>query len=256
MIKTIHNSSNFESMRKAGHLAASTLDMLVNYVKPGIATGELDSKAFEFINKNGGLIAPLFYKGFPKSLCTSINHVICHGIPSSRILEEGDIINIDVTVIVDGWHGDTSRMFPVGKINSKAQKLIDCTYDAMHKGIEIVSPKSTLGDIGYAIQKYAESKNYSVVRDFCGHGLGKVFHEYPNILHYGERGEGEQIDTGMFFTIEPMINVGNYDVRMLKDGWTAVTKDKTLSAQFEHSIGVTSDGYEIFTKSPAGLDKP
>ena len=256
MIKTIHNSSNFESMRKAGHLAASTLDMLVNFVKPGITTDELDSKAFEFINKNGGLIGPLFYKGFPKSLCTSINHVICHGIPSSRILEEGDIVNIDVTVIVDGWHGDTSRMFPVGKINSKAQKLIDCTYDAMHKGIEIVSPKSTLGDIGYAIQKYAESKNYSVVRDFCGHGLGKVFHEYPNILHYGERGEGEQIDTGMFFTIEPMINVGNYDVRMLKDGWTAVTKDKTLSAQFEHSVGVTSDGYEIFTKSPAGLDKP
>jgi len=256
MVKIIHTNSDFEGMRKAGNLAALTLDMLVNYVKPGVATADLDRKAFEFINKSGGLIGPLFYKGFPKSLCTSINHVICHGIPSSRILEEGDIVNIDVTVILEGWHGDTSRMFPVGKINSKAQRLIDCTYDAMNKGIEAVSPESTLGDIGNAIQQFAESHNYSVVRDFCGHGLGKVFHEYPNILHYGEKGTGEPIEEGMFFTIEPMINIGKYEVRMLKDGWTAVTKDKTLSAQFEHSIGVTTDGYEIFTKSPAGLDKP
>ena len=202
------------------------------------------------------MIAPLFYKGFPKSICTSLNHVICHGIPSNRILENGDIVNIDVTVIIDGWHGDTSRMFPVGKINNKAQKLIDCTYEAMMKGIEAVSPSARLGDIGAEIQNVAENKNYSVVRDFCGHGLGKVFHEYPNILHYGKKGEGEQIQTGMFFTVEPMINVGKYDVRMLNDGWTAVTKDKTLSAQFEHSIGVTQDGHEIFTKSPAGLDKP
>ena len=250
------SSKDFEGMRKAGNLAASTLDLLVEHVKPGASTDELDYVAFEFITKNGGLIAPLFYKGFPKSICTSINHVICHGIPSSRILEEGDIVNIDVTVIVDGWHGDTSRMFPVGKINAKAQKLIDCTFESMHEGIKAASPKSRLGDIGYAIQSYAEKQNYSVVRDFCGHGLGKVFHEFPNILHYGKENTGDQIEEGMFFTVEPMINVGNYDVRMLKDGWTAVTKDKSLSAQFEHSIGITKDGFEIFTKSPAGLDKP
>ncbi len=256
MNKILHHPNDFEGMRKAGHLAASALDMLVDFVKPGIVTEEIDKKAFEFINKNGGLIGPLFYKGFPKSLCTSINHVICHGIPSSRILESGDIVNIDVTVIVDGWHGDTSRMFPVGKIGSKAQRLIDCTFNAMHKGIQKVSPNAKLGDLGHAIQTYAESHNYSVVRDFCGHGLGKTFHEYPNILHYGQKDEGETIEEGMFFTVEPMINVGKYDVRMLKDGWTAVTKDKTLSAQFEHSIGVTKEGCEIFTKSPAGLDKP
>ena len=255
-MSTIHKSEDFEGMRKAGNLAASTLDLLVEHVKPGVSTSEIDRIAFDFIDSNSGLIAPLFYKGFPKSICTSLNHVICHGIPSNRILENGDIVNIDVTVIIDGWHGDTSRMFPVGKINNKAQKLIDCTYEAMMKGIEAVSPSARLGDIGAEIQKIAENKNYSVVRDFCGHGLGKVFHEYPNILHYGEKGEGERIQTGMFFTVEPMINVGKYDVRMLNDGWTAVTKDKTLSAQFEHSIGVTQDGHEIFTKSPAGLDKP
>ena len=255
-MKTIHNSEDFEGMRKAGNLAARTLDLLVEHVKPGVSTSEIDRIAFDFIDSNSGLIAPLFYKGFPKSICTSLNHVICHGIPSNRILENGDIVNIDVTVIIDGWHGDTSRMFPVGKINNKAQKLIDCTYEAMMKGIEAVSPSARLGDIGAEIQNVADNKNYSVVRDFCGHGLGKVFHEYPNILHYGKKGEGEQIQTGMFFTVEPMINVGKYDVRMLNDGWTAVTKDKTLSAQFEHSIGVTQDGHEIFTKSPAGLDKP
>ncbi len=255
-MKTLHKPEDFEGMRKAGNLAAKTLDLLTNYVKPGVSTSEIDRIAFDFIDSNNGLIAPLFYKGFPKSICTSLNHVICHGIPSNRILESGDIVNIDVTVIVDGWHGDTSRMFPVGKINNKAQKLIDCTYEAMMGGIKVVSPKVYLGDIGSKIQAIAEDQNYSVVRDFCGHGLGKVFHEYPNILHYGESGEGDIIEQGMFFTIEPMINVGKYDVRMLNDGWTAVTKDKTLSAQFEHSIGVTQDGYEIFTKSPAGLDKP
>ena len=255
-MNTIHKSEDFEGMRKAGNLAARTLDLLVEHVKPGVSTSEIDRIAFDFIDSNSGLIAPLFYKGFPKSICTSLNHVICHGIPSNRILENGDIVNIDVTVIIDGWHGDTSRMFPVGKINNKAQKLIDCTYEAMMKGIEAVSPSARLGDIGAEIQNIAENKNYSVVRDFCGHGLGKVFHDYPNILHYGKKGEGEQIQTGMFFTVEPMINVGKYDVRMLNDGWTAVTKDKTLSAQFEHSIGVTQDGHEIFTKSPAGLDKP
>ena len=253
---TIHKSEDFEGMRKAGNLAARTLDLLVDHVKPGVSSQELDRIAFNFIDSNNGFIAPLFYKGFPKSICTSLNHVICHGIPSNRVLESGDIVNIDVTVIVDEWHGDTSRMFPVGKINNKAQKLIDCTYEAMMNGIEAVSPNAHLGDIGAKIQLIAENQNYSVVRDFCGHGLGKVFHEYPNILHYGEIGEGDKIEQGMFFTVEPMINIGKYDVRMLNDGWTAVTKDKTLSAQFEHSIGVTQDGHEIFTKSPAGLDKP
>jgi methionyl aminopeptidase len=255
-MKTIHKSEDFEGMRKAGNLAARTLDLLVDHVKPGVSTQELDRIAFNFIDSNNGFIAPLFYKGFPKSICTSLNHVICHGIPSNRVLESGDIVNIDVTVIVDEWHGDTSRMFPVGKINNKAQKLIDCTYEAMMNGIEAVSPNAYLGDIGAKIQLIAENQNYSVVRDFCGHGLGKVFHEYPNILHYGEMGEGDKVEQGMFFTVEPMINIGKYDVRMLNDGWTAVTKDKTLSAQFEHSIGVTQDGHEIFTKSPAGLDKP
>lgn len=255
-MKTIHKSEDFEGMRKAGNLAARTLDLLVDHVKPGVSSQELDRIAFNFIDSNNAFIAPLFYKGFPKSICTSLNHVICHGIPSNRVLESGDIVNIDVTVIVDGWHGDTSRMFPVGKINNKAQRLIDCTYEAMMNGIEAVSPNAHLGDIGAKIQSIAENQNYSVVRDFCGHGLGKVFHEYPNILHYGEIGEGDKIEQGMFFTVEPMINIGKYDVRMLNDGWTAVTKDKTLSAQFEHSIGVTQDGYEIFTKSPAGLDKP
>ena len=251
-----HTTADFEGMRKAGHLAASTLDKLVDKVKPGVSTAELDDFAFDFIDKQGGLIAPLFYKGYPKSICTSINHVICHGIPSNRVLENGEILNIDVTVIIDGWHGDTSRMFPVGKINAKAQKLIDCTFDAMHEGINAAKPNACLGDIGSAIQTYAENQNYSVVRDFCGHGLGKVFHEFPNILHYGKKGTGERISQGMFFTIEPMINFGKYDVRMLGDGWTAVTKDKSLSAQFEHSIGITNEGVEIFTKSPAGLDKP
>lgn len=255
-MKTIHKSEDFEGMRKAGNLAARTLDLLVDHVKPGVSTQELDRIAFNFIDSNNGFIAPLFYKGFPKSICTSLNHVICHGIPSNRVMESGDIVNIDVTVIVDGWHGDTSRMFPVGKINNKAQKLIDCTYEAMMNGIEAVSPNAHLGDIGAKIQSKAENQNYSVVRDFCGHGLGKIFHEYPNILHYGEIGEGDKIEQGMFFTVEPMINIGKYNVRMLNDGWTAVTKDKTLSAQFEHSIGVTQDGHEIFTKSPAGLDKP
>jgi methionyl aminopeptidase len=255
-MKTIHKSEDFEGMRKAGNLAARTLDLLVDHVKPGVSTQELDRIAFNFIDSNNGFIAPLFYKGFPKSICTSLNHVICHGIPSNRVLESGDIVNIDVTVIVDEWHGDTSRMYPVGKINNKAQKLIDCTYEAMMNGIEAVSPNAYLGDIGAKIQLIAENQNYSVVRDFCGHGLGKVFHEYPNILHYGEMGEGDKVEQGMFFTVEPMINIGKYDVRMLNDGWTAVTKDKTLSAQFEHSIGVTQDGHEIFTKSPAGLDKP
>ena len=256
MNKVIHHKTDFEGMRKAGHLAASTLDMLVDVVKPGITTEEIDNKAFEFINNNGGLIGPLFYKGFPKSICTSINHVICHGIPSSRILESGDIVNIDVTVILDGWHGDTSRMFPVGNISSKAQRLIDCTFEAMHKGIEKISPGKKIGDLGHAIQAFAESQNYSVVRDFCGHGLGRVFHEFPNILHYGSKNSGIEIKPGMTFTIEPMINSGKFDTKLLNDGWTAVTKDKSLSAQFEHTIGITENGYEIFTESAKGYSKP
>ena len=255
-VATIHNAEDFAGMRKAGQLAAETLDMIAEYVKPGVTTESLDKRCFEFADKNNACIAPLFYKGFPKSVCTSINHVICHGIPSSRVLEEGDIVNIDVTVIVDGWHGDTSRMYKVGKINNKAQKLIDCTYEAMMLGINEIAPNKKTGDIGNAIQTYSEARSYSVVQDFCGHGLGRVFHSFPNILHYGTSNTGEDLIQGMFFTVEPMINTGKYDVRLLKDGWTAVTKDKSLSAQFEHTCGVTESGFEIFTKSPAGLDKP
>ena len=265
MNNTIHNSDDFEGMRKAGNLAASTLDLLVEKVKPGVSTEELDNIAFDYIVRNGGLIAPLFYKGYPKSVCTSINHVICHGIPSSRILENGDIVNIDVTVIVDGWHGDTSRMFYAGEPKVKARRLVDATYDAMMAGINAVKPGATLRDIGRAIQTPAEGQGFSVVRDFCGHGLGQVFHDAPNVVHYAEYrdrwgGVHEAPDTelrpGMFFTIEPMINEGKPDVKLLKDNWTAVSRDKSLSAQFEHSIGVTEDGFEIFTKSPKGLDKP
>ena len=255
-VATIHNPEDFAGMRKAGQLAAEILDMIAEYVKPGATTESLDKRCFEFADKNNACIAPLFYKGFPKSVCTSINHVICHGIPSSRVLEEGDIVNIDVTVIVDGWHGDTSRMYKVGKINNKAQKLIDCTYEAMMLGINEIAPNKKTGDIGNAIQTYSEARSYSVVQDFCGHGLGRVFHSFPNILHYGTPNTGEDLIQGMFFTVEPMINTGKYDVRLLKDGWTAVTKDKSLSAQFEHTCGVTESGFEIFTKSPAGLDKP
>ena len=247
---------SFEKTKLAGSIAAGALDEVHNLIKPGISTLEIDELCYQYINDHKGFSAPLYYRGYPKSCCTSTNHIVCHGIPSEKVLSNGDIVNVDVTAIKDEWHGDTSRMFPVGKINNKAQKLIDCTYEAMMNGIEAVSPNAHLGDIGAKIQSKAENQNYSVVRDFCGHGLGKVFHEYPNILHYGEIGEGDKIEQGMFFTVEPMINIGKYDVRMLNDGWTAVTKDKTLSAQFEHSIGVTQDGHEIFTKSPAGLDKP
>ena len=256
MNKVIHHKTDFEGMRKAGHLAASTLDMLVDVVKPGITTEEIDNKAFEFINNNGGLIGPLFYKGFPKSICTSINHVICHGIPSSRILESGDIVNIDVTVILDGWHGDTSRMFYVGEVSIKAKKLVESTYQAMMEAIKILNKNIHLGDIGESIQSYVEKKGFSVVRDFCGHGIGEKFHKEPNILHYGEKGKGEKLEVGMIFTIEPMINEGKYETKLLNDGWTAVTKDKNLSAQFEHTVGITNDGYEIFTESKKGLNFP
>lgn len=246
---TIHGIQGFEGMRKAGKLAAQTLDFITPYVKVGVTTQELDQLCHKFILDHGAIPAPLGYRGYPKSICTSINHVVCHGIPGDKKLLDGDILNIDVTVIVDGWHGDTSRMFTVGKVGVRAAKLIDTTYEAMMRGIEVVRPGATLGDIGYAIQSFAEKQGFSVVRDFCGHGLGKIFHSAPNVVHYGKPGQGLELKEGMFFTIEPMINAGRYDVKILADGWTAVTRDKSLSAQFEHSLGVTANGYEIFTLS-------
>lgn len=252
----LHDSESFNAMHKAGRLAAKTLDNIVNYVKPGIRTDQIDEICHQFILERGAVPAPLYYRGFPKSVCTSVNHVICHGIPGDKILENGDIINIDITVILNGWHGDTSRMFFVGKTGVKAQKLCHITYEAMMRGINTIRPGATTGDIGYAIQSFAELNRYSVVRDFCGHGIGKVFHDSPNILHYGEPGTGIKLVEGMLFTVEPMINLGKFDIRMLGDGWTAVTKDKSLSAQFEHTVGVTKDGVSIFTASPEGLDQP
>jgi len=246
----------FEKMRSAGSLAAKTLDMLTENVKPGISTDEIDKLGYEFIRDNGGFSAPLFYRGYKKSLCTSLNHVVCHGIPSDRILNEGDIINIDVTAIIDDHHGDTSRMFCIGKTSVKANNLIDATYEAMMKAIKISKPNIKLGDIGYEIQSHVEEKGFSVVRDFCGHGVSTKFHEPPNILHYGKKDTGIELSPGMTFTIEPMINSGKYETKVLADGWTAVTKDKSLSAQFEHTIGITENGYEIFTESVKGYHKP
>ena len=253
----IHGSEAFEKMRGAGHLAASTLDMIASHVVPGVTTEHLDRLCHDYIVDHGAVPAPLNYRGFPKSICTSINHVICHGIPSAdKTLREGDIVNIDVTVIVDGWHGDTSRMYPVGAVKRKAERLVEITFECMWRGIKTVKPGATLGDIGHAIQSYAEGERCSVVRDFCGHGIGQVFHDQPNVLHYGRPGAGVTLEEGMFFTIEPMINLGRPDVLILEDGWTAVTRDKSLSAQWEHTIGVTSDGVEVFTLSPAGHELP
>ena len=250
-------------MRAAGQLAAEILDMITPHVQPGVTTEELDRLCHTYALEKGATPAPLNYGGgpdrmpFPKSICTSVNHVVCHGIPGEKKLVRGDILNIDVTVILNGWHGDTSRMYGVGdKIPVKAQKLMDVTYDAMMKGIEAVRPGATLGDIGHAIQSYAEAERFSVVRDFCGHGIGRVFHAPPSVLHYGTAGAGIVLEPGMFFTIEPMINAGRYATKTLNDGWTAVTKDRSLSAQFEHTIAVTEDGFEIFTRSPAGYTKP
>ncbi len=243
----LHSAADFDGMRKAGSLAAQTLDYITPYVKEGVSTDELNDLCHEFITKNDAIPAPLNYRGFPKSICTSLNHVVCHGIPSARKLQDGDILNIDVTVIVDGWHGDTSRMYVVGKPSIKAQNLINVTHEALMRAIEVVRPGAFTGDIGHAIQSYVEPKGYSVVRDFCGHGLGKDFHTAPEILHYGQPSTGIELKEGMFFTIEPMINAGDYPVKILQDNWTAVTRDKSLSAQFEHSIGVTESGYEIFT---------
>jgi len=252
----LHGPEAFEGMRKAGHLAASCLDMLHEHVRPGTTTEKLDRLAYEFILDHGAIPAPLWYRGYPKSICISLNHVVCHGIPNERAIKPDDILNIDVTVILDGWHGDTSRMFGGGKLKKKAERLIDVTYESLMRGLSAVKPGSTLGDLGAAIQDFAEAERCSVVRDFCGHGLGRLFHDNPNIMHFGRPGEGVALREGMFFTVEPMINLGKPDVKVLSDGWTAVTRDKSLSAQFEHTVGVTADGVEIFTKSPAGLDKP
>ena len=246
----------FEKMRIAGKVAAKTLDMITDHIKPGITTEKIDHMCYEFINDNGGHSAPLFYRGYKKSVCTSLNHVICHGIPSDRTLEEGDILNIDVTAIVNNYYGDTSRMFTVGEISVKAKNLINSTYESMMNAIKILKPGSKLGDIGYEIQSYVEEKGFSVVRDFCGHGISNTFHEQPNILHYGKKDTGQELKPGMTFTIEPMINAGKYESKLLNDGWTAVTKDKSLSAQYEHTLGITENGYEIFTESVKGYTKP
>ena len=239
----------FEKSRIAGSIAAGALDEVAKIVKPGITTNEIDKVCYEFINDNDAFSAPLFYRGFPKSCCTSTNHVVCHGIPSDKILRDGDIVNVDVTAYKNGWHGDTSRMFKIGDVSIKAEKLINATYESMMMAIKILKEGIQLGDIGYTIQNYVEANGFSVVQDFCGHGIGQTFHREPNILHYGKKGTGEKIKAGMIFTIEPMINLGEYETKTLNDGWTAVTKDKSLSAQFEHTIGVTKDGYEIFTQS-------
>ena len=253
---TIHVPEDFEGMRAAGRLAAETLDMIHAHVQPGVTTAALDKSCHDFIVAHGAVPAPLNYRGFPKSICTSINHVVCHGIPGERRLIAGDVLNIDVTVILDGWHGDSSRMYAAGAPSIKARNLMDVTYEAMLRGVAAVKPGATFGDIGYAIQMFAESHRYGVVRDFSGHGIGRRFHEPPDVLHYGRRGEGAVLRPGMFFTIEPMLNAGRPEVKILDDGWTAVTRDRSLSAQFEHMIGVTDTGYEIFTLSPAGLDNP
>ena len=255
-IKLHEPAAAFAGMAAAGRLAAACLDMLVPETKEGVTTKRLDDLARQFVFDHGALPACVFYRGYRNTLCTSLNHTVCHGIPGDRVLRSGDILNIDVTVIVDGWHGDTSRMYGVGDVPRKAQRLMDITYEAMMRGIAAIKPGATLGDLGHAIQAYAEGERCSVVREFCGHGLGKVFHDAPNILHFGKPGQGEKLKPGMIFTVEPMLNLGSPAVKVLADGWTAVTKDKSLSAQYEHSVGVTETGVEIFTKSPAGLDQP
>jgi methionyl aminopeptidase len=257
MAITSYRSEDFEGMRKAGRLAAEVLDLMVEEVKPGVTTEQLDKICFDYVLDHGALPACYGYRGFRHTVCTSLNHVVCHGIPSDRQLRDGDIVNIDVTVILDGWHGDTSRMYYVGNVKRKAQRLVEITYESMMRGINVVKPGATTGDIGHAIQSYAEQEERcSIVRDFCGHGLGRVFHALPNVVHFGRPGHGTQLKKGMFFTVEPMINLGSHAVKILNDGWTAVTRDRALSAQFEHSIGVTEDGFETFTLSPKGWHHP
>ena len=252
----LHGPDAFEGMRRAGRLTAEALDLLVERVRPGVTTESLDDFIFGFAMDHGAYPAPLDYRGYRKSICTSINHVVCHGIPDNKPLREGDIVNIDVTLLVDGWHGDASRMYAVGAINRRAERLLAVTYECLKRGIAATKPGGHTGDIGATIQTYAEGERCSVVRDFCGHGLGRLFHDEPNILHYGRRGEGVLLKPGMFFTIEPMINLGRPHVKVLADGWTAVTRDRSLSAQFEHTVGVTETGVEIFTLSPRGWDFP
>lgn len=253
----LFEENDFVGLRKAGRLAAEVLDYITPYIDKGVTTEYIDKLCHDFIVDNGAIPAPLNYKGFPKSICTSINHVVCHGIPEERKLEDGDIMNVDVTVILDGWYGDTSRMFCVGKVSKKAELLVETTYQSMMEGINAVKPGATLGDIGHAIQTYAEARRFSVVRDFCGHGTGRIFHSAPSVMHAGNPGEGIELKKGMVFTIEPMINAGKYQTKILEsDGWTAVTRDRSLSAQFEHTLAVTKNGFEIFTLSPKGYTKP
>ncbi len=247
---------NFEKIKIAGSIASGALDEVNNIIKPGLSTLEIDKLCYEYINDHNAYSAPLYYRGYPRTCCTSTNHVVCHGIPSEKILKNGDIINVDVTAIKDGWHGDTSRMFIVGECSIKAKKLIKTTYDSMMKAISIIKADIKIGNIGYTIQQSVEAEGFSVVKDFCGHGIGKKFHESPNVLHYGEKNSGQELKAGMIFTVEPMINSGKFETKTLKDGWTAVTKDKSLSAQFEHTVGVTKEGYEIFTLSKKGLNLP
>ena len=252
----LHGEEAFAGMRKAGRLTAEALDMLTEHVKPGTTTDEIDALVFDFAIAHDAYPATLNYRGYRKSVCTSLNHVVCHGLPDRKPLRDGDIINIDVTLIVDGWHGDSSRMYLIGDVSRRAERLVEVTYEALLKGIAVVREGATTGDIGAAIQEFAEGERCSVVRDFCGHGLGRLFHDEPNILHYGRKGEGVPLKAGMFFTVEPMINLGRPHVKILSDGWTAVTRDRSLSAQFEHTLGVTKDGCEVFTFSPAGLHQP
>jgi methionyl aminopeptidase len=252
----LHDADAFAGMHRAGRLAAEVLDMITPEVQPGATTAALDALCEAYIRDHGAVAAPLNYRGYPRSICTSINHEVCHGIPGERRLQEGDILNIDVTVILDGWHGDTSRMFFAGTPPLKARRLCQVTFEALWKGIRAVRAGATLGDVGHAIQRYAESQRCSVVRDYCGHGIGRVFHDAPSVLHYGTPGEGVLLQPGMLFTIEPMVNAGTWQVKLKKDGWTVITRDRQLSAQFEHTVGVTEDGCEVFTISPARLHHP
>jgi methionyl aminopeptidase len=252
----LYGSEAFAGMRKAGRLVAECLDMLVDEVKEGVPTERIDRLVFEFALDHGALPATLGYRGYEFSCCTSINHVVCHGMPNEKPFRDGDIVNVDVTFILDGWHGDSSRMYAIGDIPRRAERLIDVTYESLMLGVAAVKPGNTVGDIGHAIQSFVEPQHMSVVRDFCGHGLGRMFHDEPNIVHLGRPGEGSLLKPGMFFTIEPMINLGRPHVKVLSDGWTAVTRDRSLSAQFEHTVAVTDTGVEVFTLSPKGLDKP
>jgi len=252
----LHGPEAFEGMRRAGQLAAEALDLLADMIKPGVTTQAIDRFALEFALSRNAFPATLMYRGYRYSVCTSINHVVCHGMPNDKPLREGDIVNVDLTFVLEGWHGDSSRMYPLGEVGRRAERLLEVTYEALMRGVAAVRPGGMSGDIGQAIQDYAEGERCSVVRDFCGHGVGRLFHDEPNILHYGRRGEGVPLKPGMFFTIEPMINFGRPQVKVLSDGWTAVTRDRSLSAQYEHTVGVTETGVEVFTLSPHGLDRP